>query len=91
MDVYVFVLECRLTSQQEQANADGVERGGGGVALSQGTNTVDLLFDFHDLPGGKGADSIRQSVNMHIYECPIQSVAHTLLPYISVCLQTPVL
>lgn len=72
---------------EEQANGDGVERGGRGVALSQATTSGDFLFDFHDLPGCKGADSIRQSVNMHNYECPIQSVAHVLLPHISVCLQ----
>lgn len=69
---------------EEKANADGM-RGGGGVALTQETPTADFLFDFHDLPGCKGADSICQSVNIHIYECPMQSVAHILQPYIYVC------
>lgn len=72
---------------EEQANADEVERCGGGVALSQGTTTVEFLFDSNDLPGCKGADSIGQSVNMQIYERPIQSVTPILLLYISVCLQ----
>lgn len=82
--ICTFVLECRSTLQRSKQTQMG---GGRGVALCHGTAIVEFLFDFHDLFGCKGADSIRQSVNMHIYECPMQNVSHILLPYISLCLQ----
>lgn len=78
--LYFFCDRVQIAPAEKQA-------GGGGVALSQETTIVEFLFDFHDLTGCKGADSIGQRVNMHIYECPIQNVTPILLSYISVCLK----
>lgn len=61
------------------------------VAGCRGTTTAEFLFDFNELPVCENADSIGQSVNRHMYKCPIQSVSHILLPYIYVCLQLLVL
>lgn len=82
--VVTFCLGVQIDLAKEQANTDVLESGRG-VPLSQGTSTVEFLFDFLDLPGCKGADYIGQRVNMQFYKCHIQSVTHIFVPCISVC------